>query len=79
MSNTSHTIAQVELLRRMMNTPAMQHGQTQPKAIKARRKRLGTVFADGSALLTGPDGTTSLIVEARTPYRATRRKRAAKP
>jgi hypothetical protein len=40
--------------------------------------RLGTVFADGSAVLTGPDGTTSLIVEARTPYRATRRKRAVK-
>lgn len=63
----------------MVNTPAMQHGRKQPKASKARRTRLGTVFADGSALLTGPDGTTNLIVEARTPYRAKGRKRAAKP
>ena len=56
----------------------MQHGRKQPKAGKARRTRLGTVFVDGSALLTGPDGTTSLIVEARTPYRVKRRKRAAR-
>ena len=56
----------------------MQHGPKKPKASKAQRTRLGTVFADGSALLTGPDGTTSLIVEARTPYRVKRRKRAAR-
>ena len=55
----------------------MQHGRKQPKAGKARRTSLGTGFADGSALLTGPDGTTSLIVEARTPYRAKNRKREA--
>ena len=48
----------------MVNTSAMQHGPKKPKASKAQRTRLGTVFADGSALLTGPDGTTSLIVEA---------------
>ena len=61
----------------MVNTSAMQHGRKQPKASKARRTRLGTVFADGSALLTGPDGTATLIVEARTPYRVKKRKREA--
>lgn len=74
----ARTIAQVELPRRMVNTPAMPHTRKQTEAGKARRARMGTVFADGSALHTGPDGTTSLIVEARTPYRATRRKRAVK-
>lgn len=55
----------------MVNIPTMQHRRKQPKAGKARRTRLGIVFADGSAMLTALDGAFTLV-EACVRDKATR-------